>query len=110
MAVRFTWNSPPIKARVERASISAVDATNREAVQVCRSIVWVDTGQARDSINYTPATRKGSRIEGSFGSDGSAPHFIYIDQGTRFIQAGQFLARSADQCFPSFLARLAGAV
>jgi hypothetical protein len=106
VTVRFEWNGQTYKRKYEAASFAAMDDTNRAAAEYARSIVWVDTGQARDSIDYTPAARNGRKITGSFGSDGSAPHFIYINNGTRYITGGRFLERAADAVLPSFPGRL----
>lgn len=65
------------------------------------------TGTLEGSIRFVPSRKIGvNRYLGAFGSF-DVHYAIFLEIGTRFIQAGHYLRNAADREFPTLGARMA---
>lgn len=104
--VRMRWNGDAITGRVAQAAIQAVNETTAEAVSVARSVVPVDTGALKASLDARPAQQTGSGVSGEFGSYG-IDYALYVELGTSRMRAQPYLRPGADAAFPGLPGRLA---
>lgn len=105
MGFRLDWKGEAIKIKVRVAAAGGVDETLDEAVRHSQSIVAVDTGATRGSIQKRPTRVSGSRVSGSFGA--GTPWAIFLETGTVHMSARPFIRPAGDAQFPQLAGRIA---
>lgn len=99
------WLGPEVQARVERASVRAIDRTTLQTAEHARQNHkgWKSrTGRAEGSIGTNPARKQSRRIRGNVtGGEGDAFYLLILE-----VKNGSALRNAADAEFPNLQSRL----
>lgn len=86
---------------------NAVKATMRSAVPIMKAVTPVDTGYLRSQWKAALNTFTDYRLD---VISNTTPYGVFVDEGTRYIKARNFVAKGAKQIEDEFLNNLEAAI